>query len=141
MSHLAQAPDPWVAHAGGQVGLPAEECGHDRALLAATGVLGLATVVASHELAEVLVTGNGIRAGRRKRLPSHPALRTARKPATPVRPGAPTTAAVPADTIAITQAPRIAITPAPKTLLPPTTAPTQGAGTRTGGGCCDGCRD
>ncbi|MFI6293867.1 heavy metal translocating P-type ATPase [Nonomuraea sp. NPDC050790] len=45
--------------------------------LAAAGVLGLATVVAAHELAEVLVIGNGIRAGRRTRLPRHPALRTA----------------------------------------------------------------
>ncbi|MFI0820193.1 heavy metal translocating P-type ATPase [Streptomyces sp. NPDC021098] len=44
--------------------------------LAATGVLGLAAVVATHELAEVLVIGNGIRAGRRKRLPAHPPLRT-----------------------------------------------------------------
>ncbi|MFD3942729.1 heavy metal translocating P-type ATPase [Streptomyces sp. NPDC058579] len=43
--------------------------------LAATGVLGLATVVASHELAEVLVIGNGIRAGRRRHLPAHVALR------------------------------------------------------------------
>ncbi|WP_103504131.1 MULTISPECIES: cation-translocating P-type ATPase [unclassified Streptomyces] len=48
--------------------------------LAATGVLGLAAVVASHELAEVLVLGNGIRAGRKKHLPTHPALRTTDKP-------------------------------------------------------------
>ncbi len=33
--------------------------------LAATGVLGLAAVVAAHELAEVVVIANGIRAGRR----------------------------------------------------------------------------
>jgi cation-transporting ATPase G len=33
--------------------------------LAATGVLGLATVVLTHELAEVLVIANGVRAGRR----------------------------------------------------------------------------
>lgn len=45
--------------------------------LAATGVLGLATVVATHELAEVLVIANGIRAGRRTRLPHHAALRAA----------------------------------------------------------------
>ncbi|MET9311747.1 cation-translocating P-type ATPase [Kribbella sp. NPDC003505] len=45
--------------------------------LAATGVLGLAAVVASHELAEVLVIGNGIRAGRKKHLPVHRALRAA----------------------------------------------------------------
>ncbi len=34
--------------------------------LAALGVLGLATVVATHELAEVFVIANGVRAGRRK---------------------------------------------------------------------------
>ncbi|TCO42348.1 P-type E1-E2 ATPase [Kribbella antiqua] len=45
--------------------------------LAATGVLGLATVVAAHELAEVLVIANGIRAGRRSHLPIHQAVRTA----------------------------------------------------------------
>jgi cation-transporting ATPase G len=33
--------------------------------LAAYGVLGLATVVATHELAEVIVIANGVRAGRR----------------------------------------------------------------------------
>jgi cation-transporting ATPase G len=37
--------------------------------LAATGVLGLAAVVAAHELAEVLVIANGVRAGRRDRIP------------------------------------------------------------------------
>ena len=35
--------------------------------LAATGVLGLATVVASHEIAEVFVIANGLRAGRHAR--------------------------------------------------------------------------
>ncbi|MGQ0843452.1 MAG: heavy metal translocating P-type ATPase [Sporichthyaceae bacterium] len=34
--------------------------------LAATGVLGLATVVVTHELAEVVVIANGVRAGRRR---------------------------------------------------------------------------
>jgi cation-transporting ATPase G len=34
--------------------------------LAATGVLGLATVVAAHELAEVVVIANGVRAGRHR---------------------------------------------------------------------------
>ncbi|PRX49426.1 cation-transporting ATPase G [Prauserella shujinwangii] len=37
--------------------------------LAALGVLGLATVVFIHELAEVLVIGNGVRAGRLRALP------------------------------------------------------------------------
>ncbi|WP_245641240.1 SCO family protein [Streptomyces megasporus] len=45
--------------------------------LAATGLLGLAAVVATHELAEVLVIGNGIRAGRKSRLPHHAPLRAA----------------------------------------------------------------
>jgi cation-transporting ATPase G len=38
--------------------------------LAATGMLGLATVVATHEIAEVFVIANGIRAGRRKTAPA-----------------------------------------------------------------------
>ena len=39
--------------------------------LAATGVLGLAAVVAVHELAEVVVIANGIRAGRRTAFAGH----------------------------------------------------------------------
>ena len=39
--------------------------------LAAAGTLGLAAVVATHELAEVLVITNGIRAGRQQRRPHH----------------------------------------------------------------------
>jgi cation-transporting ATPase G len=42
--------------------------------LAATGVLGLAAVVAIHELAEVVVIANGIRAGRRHAFAGHPPL-------------------------------------------------------------------
>jgi cation-transporting P-type ATPase G len=42
--------------------------------LAAAGVLGLAAVVASHELAEVIVIINGIRAAQRTHLPLHPPL-------------------------------------------------------------------
>ena len=42
--------------------------------LAATGVLGLAAVVAVHELAEVVVIANGVRAGRRGAFREHPAL-------------------------------------------------------------------
>ena len=42
--------------------------------LAALGILGLTTVVAIHELAEVLVILNGIRAGGRRLLPTRPAL-------------------------------------------------------------------
>jgi cation-transporting ATPase G len=40
--------------------------------LAATGVLNLAAVVATHELAEVFVIANGVRAGRRTRLELEP---------------------------------------------------------------------
>ncbi|WP_316685758.1 HAD-IC family P-type ATPase [Streptomyces sp. ST1015] len=47
--------------------------------LAAAGVLGLAAVVACHELAEVLVIGNGLRAGRGRHLPAHAPLRTTGK--------------------------------------------------------------
>jgi cation-transporting ATPase G len=39
--------------------------------LAATGLLGLAAVVAVHELAEVVVIANGIRAGRRGAFAGH----------------------------------------------------------------------
>jgi hypothetical protein len=39
--------------------------------LAATGLLGLAAVVAVHELAEVVVIANGIRAGRRTAFANH----------------------------------------------------------------------
>ncbi|MFF1300451.1 MULTISPECIES: heavy metal translocating P-type ATPase [unclassified Streptomyces] len=41
--------------------------------LAAFGVMGLAAVVAVHELAEIVVIGNGVRAGRAKPLPPAPA--------------------------------------------------------------------
>ncbi|MFE4537140.1 heavy metal translocating P-type ATPase [Streptomyces scopuliridis] len=53
--------------------------------LAATGVLGLAAVVATHELAEVLVIGNGIRAGRKRHLPHHAPLRTTHRATATVR--------------------------------------------------------
>jgi cation-transporting P-type ATPase G len=46
--------------------------------LAAFGVLGLAAVVALHELAEVLVIANGVRAGRRARLTIEPEQQPAR---------------------------------------------------------------
>ena len=41
--------------------------------LAALGVLGLAAVVLVHEIAEILVIGNGVRAGRARPLPPAPA--------------------------------------------------------------------
>ncbi|MEV7069104.1 cation-translocating P-type ATPase [Streptomyces collinus] len=89
--------------------------------LAATGVLGLAAVVASHELAEVLVIGNGIRAGRKKHLPVHPTLRTAH-------------ARIPTQS-------RVAAQPLPtgKVLLPLAGGPSQTGTSPTGGGCGDSC--
>jgi len=55
--------------------------------LAAAGVLGLAAVVAVHELAEVVVIANGIRAGRRTAFSSHGGhLSDVKAPATPLPP-------------------------------------------------------
>lgn len=53
--------------------------------LAATGVLGLATVVLAHELAEVVVIANGVRAGRRRHAPLVRTGRAAEGSATTVR--------------------------------------------------------
>lgn len=60
--------------------------------LAALGILGLATVVGAHELAELLVIANGVRAARRTAFHTHPAVPTitatpapARRPASGVR--------------------------------------------------------
>ena len=55
--------------------------------LAALGVLGLAAVVLVHEVAEIFVIGNGVRAGRVRPLPPAPV-------------SMPTTVAVPADAVA-----------------------------------------
>jgi len=49
--------------------------------LATFGVLGLAAVVLVHELAEIVVIGNGVRAGRVRPLPPLPAGAPARQPA------------------------------------------------------------
>lgn len=56
--------------------------------LSAFGVLGLAAVVAVHEVAEVFVILNGVRAGRRKAFRAHPPLESSRiaKPAAAVVP-------------------------------------------------------
>ena len=54
--------------------------------LAATGVLGLAAVVAVHELAEVVVIANGIRAGRRTAFASHGTVSDGEAPPAPLRP-------------------------------------------------------
>lgn len=48
--------------------------------LAASGTLGLATVAATHELAEVLVIANGVRAGRRARPRRPPTTPPASRP-------------------------------------------------------------
>ncbi|MGW3353184.1 heavy metal translocating P-type ATPase [Nonomuraea rubra] len=53
--------------------------------LAAFGVLGLAAVVAVHELAEIVVIANGVRAGRAKALPPAPVLAPQPQAAQPVR--------------------------------------------------------
>ncbi|MFJ4847639.1 heavy metal translocating P-type ATPase [Streptomyces sp. NPDC088733] len=95
--------------------------------LAGTGVLGLAAVVAGHELAEVLVIGNGIRAGRRKNLPAHAPLRAAvaRHAAATTVPVAP--AALP-----------LRLLPPGRDLIP------IGAAPGNAGGCCSdscGCED
>ena len=62
--------------------------------LAATGVLGLAAVVAIHELAEVVVIANGVRAGRRAAFREHAPLdqddERIRLVTRPVQPIAPT---------------------------------------------------
>ncbi len=54
--------------------------------LAATGVLGLAAVVAIHELAEVVVIANGVRAGRRTAFAAHPPLEQPPAPTAQPRP-------------------------------------------------------
>ncbi|TWD73024.1 cation-transporting ATPase G [Kribbella amoyensis] len=99
--------------------------------LAATGVLGLATVVAAHELAEVLVIGNGIRAGRKKHLPIHRALRAAQAART-----------VPIAKPLVAEA--SPVVPAGRTLLALGAAPgaagepPRGSGVAASSGCCDG---
>ncbi len=50
-------------------------------IAAATGVLGLATVVLAHEAAEILVIANGVRAGRRRDNPLSPKIPNADRPA------------------------------------------------------------
>jgi len=66
LRHLPQA----LRHARRARGIMLQNIGLSAAIvltlvpLAAFGILGLATVVFIHELAEVLVIGNGVRAGR-----------------------------------------------------------------------------
>jgi len=56
--------------------------------LAAFGVLGLAAVVLVHEVAEIFVIGNGVRAGRVQPLPPAPATQPATADPAPVQTGA-----------------------------------------------------
>lgn len=102
--------------------------------LAATGVLGLATVVATHELAEVLVIANGIRAGRRTRLPHHAALRAAAR-AHATRAHTARTTPHPTPVLQPVGAPHA---PAGRTLLPIATA-SSSARSDESGTCTDGC--
>ncbi|WP_433511541.1 heavy metal translocating P-type ATPase [Nonomuraea sp. CA-143628] len=99
--------------------------------LAAAGVLGLATVVATHELAEVIVIANGIRAGRRTRLPHHTALRTAARAHTARTAPQPT----PRTVLQPAGAPYV---PAGRTLLPIAIGAGE-AGAGATSGCTDGC--
>ncbi|UGT53321.1 heavy metal translocating P-type ATPase [Nocardia asteroides] len=75
LRHLPQA----VAHARRARGIMLQNMGLSAAIvlslvpLAATGILGLATVVFIHELAEVFVIANGVRAARLRPLPGAPA--------------------------------------------------------------------
>ncbi len=99
--------------------------------LAATGVLGLAVVVATHELAEVLVIGNGIRAGRRTRLPHHRPLRTADHAHIPV-PSLATTAPNPSGKVLLP----LAVGGRGTEPTPPAHPETDACGCRPGCACC-----
>lgn len=63
--------------------------------LAAAGALGLAAVVAIHELAEVVVIANGIRAGRRRAFGVHPPLEPPQPPLAVIQPATPQPAVLP----------------------------------------------
>ncbi|MGI5488749.1 heavy metal translocating P-type ATPase [Microtetraspora malaysiensis] len=84
LRHLPQA----LAHARRSRAIMLQNVGLSLALigvlipLAAFGVLGLAAVVAVHELAEIVVIGNGVRAGRAKPLPPAQQASPALAPAT-----------------------------------------------------------
>lgn len=99
--------------------------------LAATGLLGLAAVVATHELAEVLVIGNGIRAGRRTRLPHHRPLRTADHAHIPV-PSLATTAPNPSGKVLLP----LAVGGRGTEPTPPAHPETDACGCRPGCACC-----
>ncbi|MEU0733753.1 heavy metal translocating P-type ATPase [Streptomyces lavendulocolor] len=83
LRHLPQA----LAHARRSRAIMLQNVGMSLALitllipLAAFGILGLAAVVAVHELFEIVVIGNGVRAGRARPLPSAPVQAEAEQPA------------------------------------------------------------
>jgi cation-transporting ATPase G len=89
---LRHLPDAF-AHARRAVGIARQNLFLSGAILvalvplAAFGVLGLAAVVAVHELAEVVVIANGIRAGSRRSFPAHQPLEARRATATAPRAG------------------------------------------------------
>ena len=85
LRHLPHALPHALAHARRSRTIMVQNVGLSMALitvlipLAAFGALGLATVVLIHELAEILVIGNGVRAGRVRPLPPFtPSRKTAR---------------------------------------------------------------
>ena len=75
LRHLPQA----LAHAHRSRGIMLQNVGLSLAVitalipLALLGVLGLAAVVLVHEIAEIIIIGNGVRAGRARPLPDAPA--------------------------------------------------------------------
>lgn len=131
--------------------------------LSALGVLGLPTVVATHELAEVLVILNGLRAGRRRSLPSRPALRagtSASARSLPLQHRSAATAPAPAEGLPVVSMPMVSlpqttktsgggvdVASSPLTLSPvltlsatrPATRQETSHGSDTGCGCGPGC--
>jgi cation-transporting ATPase G len=109
--------------------------------LAGLGVLGLAAVVATHELAEVLVIVNGIRAGRRRLLPTRPAVRAPRQArTTPTPPAAPLAAARSAPVALLTLTPRAGAPVCHEATVLTMAPPTPSADTGTDScGCQPGC--
>nr|WP_198423701.1 cation-translocating P-type ATPase [Microlunatus antarcticus] len=111
--------------------------------LSAFGVLGLALVVATHELAEVVVIANGIRAGRRRHLPTRAGLppRSARSDASRREPREPTHRNFPAaqPVPASNGAGLLTLTPLLTTSSNPRSARTEGTercGCEPGCSCC-----
>ncbi|GKQ36032.1 cation-translocating P-type ATPase [Streptomyces sp. A012304] len=122
--------------------------------LAALGVLGLATVVFIHELAEVLVIANAIRAAKATPLPGTTALAPTARRAAAARPAPQrATAATTSGGFGQTDdgcspqpaTPATAPPERPRPVITPRTAPAAGDGRKApaaadaAGGCCPGC--